>query len=123
MAKKNKNIIKGSQITVGGNFIVGDQVTGNSKPPLLKSSSEVIESTDIIKLIGKGKVDKAITALVDAASTKDQELFGLAIIQQEKWNHLKKQRIANTIESSKADLAHSKIINNIIKLCGELSLF
>ncbi len=125
--EKNKNVIKGSKINVGGNLHLGDIVNINelSAAPKEEEEAEVppISSTlieNIRQLIVDNKVKESLEQLLIHTKAHDQDLYNMVVLHAQRWNKLKNDQAKGVIEQSDASVISNRIVNNLLGILDDL---
>ncbi|MGH1435786.1 MAG: hypothetical protein ACRBG0_15175 [Lewinella sp.] len=129
-----KNIIKGSTITAGGDFRVGDDViTGNQNVQIVhnylggnKKQVKAAAGTDIKSelkaLLAKEKAGEVIERLLDLTEGQDDSLNNSVLLTSARLNRINKKEHDGVISSSDANVERNKINSALTSFVDDLEV-
>lgn len=119
----NKNTISNSNITVGGNFHLGDIINVDPAAHEQRGRPKAFDQNkaeEIKALIAKSKVKEVIDQLLRFSKSLDEDLYKQCIHQAERWNRLQEQQRLDQISEQDADVLKNRIAHNLLSIVDDL---
>jgi len=117
---KNKNIVKNSTITSGGEIHIGDKIYNFNleKAPMEEEDKQNFKAL-VQELVANNKIAKALEVLA-VMSKNDTISKQVTISLKQRWKDLKSNEMMGTLGREQANLERNQIIAKILTLIETL---
>ncbi len=113
----SKNVVQGSSIQ-GNNVHIGD-VHYYSTPPGKEPAAGNGDLEEIRKLISRGRVEKAIEALMAIAEEKGEEAADEIRMLSNQWQQLNKQERMGILSYNEATVSRNRITHSLLRAVSD----
>lgn len=120
MKKENqKNLINKSNITVGGDFYLGDQINVEKIKDDKVPQASTTNKPTLKNLVAKHQIKKALELLL-VKKDLDLDLENEIISQSNRWNRVQREIRQGTVSEADKGIILNRLTNSLLEIIDEL---
>ena len=125
---EEKNVVRESEIRAGGNFRLGDDITGKpintslhrgqakNSELMAMSADTILDIETLHVLIAAGETGEAISRLLQYTEMYAVEWRNEMLQLSERWQTLARKKRRRTVDPTQADVEHNQIVSGLLEL-------